>query len=79
MKEDNDNEAGPGLEHSLRAFRNRAYRQLWSGLIVNGFANWITRLTVGWFVFDQTGWFFHCAVVCPSEPSSMLMPKTRAR
>ena len=55
MKEDNDNEAGPGPRHSLRAFRNRAYRQLWSGLIVNGFANWITRLSVGWFVFDQTG------------------------
>ena len=45
----------PRLWHSLRTFRNRAFRQLWSGIVVNGFANWITRLTVGWFVFDQTG------------------------
>ncbi len=48
-------EAEPRLWHSLRTFRNRAFRQLWSGVVVNGFANWITRLTVGWFVFDQTG------------------------
>ena len=47
-------EAEPRLWHSLRTFRNRAFRQLWSGIVVNGFANWITRLTVGWFVFDQT-------------------------
>lgn len=40
--------------HSLRAFRNRAFRRLWAGFIVNGFAIWINRLTVGWFVFDQT-------------------------
>ena len=40
--------------HSLRVFRNRGYRRLWTGVIVNGFAVWISRLTVGWFVFDQT-------------------------
>ena len=40
--------------HSLRVFRNRGYRRLWTGVIVNGFAVWVSRLTVGWFVFDQT-------------------------
>lgn len=42
-------------KHPLRAFRNRAFRQLWTSVILNGFATWVTRLTVGWFVFDQTG------------------------
>ena len=42
-------------KHPLRAFRNRAFRQLWAGVILNGFATWVTRLTVGWFIFDQTG------------------------
>jgi MFS family permease len=42
-------------KHPLRAFRNRAFRQLWASVILNGFATWVTRLTVGWFVFDQTG------------------------
>ena len=40
--------------HALRAFRNNSFRHLWVGIIVNGFAIWIGRLTVGWFVFDQT-------------------------
>ena len=48
----------PGLApqrwHSLRAFRNGSFRHLWAGIIVNGFAIWMNRLTVGWFVFDQT-------------------------
>ena len=42
-------------KHPLRAFRNPAFRQLWAAVILNGFATWVTRLTVGWFVFDQTG------------------------
>lgn len=41
--------------HALRAFRNPAYRRLWVAIIVNGFAVWVSRLTVGWFVFDETG------------------------
>ncbi len=44
----------PQRWHSLRAFRNGSFRHLWAGIIVNGFAVWINRLTVGWFVFDQT-------------------------
>ena len=44
----------PQRWHSLRVFRTPSFRHLWAGIIVNGFAAWITRLTVGWFVFDQT-------------------------
>jgi MFS family permease len=40
--------------HSLRVFRNSGYRRLWAGITVNGFAIWINRVAVGWFVFDQT-------------------------
>ena len=39
------------FEHS----RNRAFRRLFTGVLLSGFGNWVTRLTVGWFVFDQTG------------------------
>ncbi len=49
-----EQDAEPRRWHSLRAFRNGAFRHLWAGIIVNGFAVWIGRLTVGWFVFDQT-------------------------
>ena len=44
----------PRRWHSLRAFRNGSFRHLWAGIVVNGFAVWSGRLTVGWFVFDQT-------------------------
>ncbi len=49
-----EQDAEPRRWHSLRAFRNGAFQHLWAGIIVNGFAVWIGRLTVGWFVFDQT-------------------------
>lgn len=65
----------PGRQ-SLRIFRNRAFRQLWAGLIVNGLANWVTRLTVGWFVFDQTGSAFLTAVsfAMQSAPGLIVAP-----
>ena len=47
---------------SLRTLRNRAFRRLLSAVVVNGFANWANRLTVGWFVFDQTNSAFLTAV-----------------
>ena len=66
----------PGIPHSLRAFRNHAYRQLWAGVIVNGFANWMTRLTVGWFVFDVTGSAFLTALsfTMQSLPGMVVAP-----
>ncbi len=39
----------------LRAARYRPFRQLWTASIVGGFAQWMNRLAVGWFVLDQTG------------------------
>ena len=68
--------ASPRRWHSLRSFRNRAYRRLWLGVITNGFASWITRLTVGWFVFDQTGSALLTAVsfTMQSAPSLVVAP-----
>ena len=64
------------LPHSLRTFRNPVYRRLWSGIVINGFANWITRLTVGWFVFDQTRSAFLTAVsfTMASAPGLLVAP-----
>ena len=39
----------------LRAARHRPFRQLWAGSIIAGFAQWMNRLAIGWFVLDQTG------------------------
>ena len=76
MNDDRNGEAEPRRWHSLRTFRNRAFRRLWSGIIVNGFANWMTRLTVGWFVFDQTGSALLTAVsfTMGSAPSLLVAP-----
>ena len=38
----------------LRAAHHKPFRQLWVATIVAGFANWMNRLAVGWFVLDQT-------------------------
>jgi MFS family permease len=51
---DGQPDLAPQRWHSFRAFRNGTFRHLWAGIIVNGFAVWINRLTVGWFIFDQT-------------------------
>ena len=38
----------------LRAARHKSFRQLWGAAVVAGFANWMNRVAVGWFVLDQT-------------------------
>ena len=38
----------------FRAARHKPFRQFWVASIVAGFANWMNRLAVGWFVLDQT-------------------------
>jgi MFS family permease len=76
VKQDRNGVAGPRLWHSLRTLRYPVFRQLWAGVIINGFANWITRLAVGWFVFDQTGSALLTAVsfTMGSAPGSLVAP-----
>ena len=46
----------------LRSLHNNAFRWLWTAGLLIGFGNWMQRLTISWFVLDQTGSVFLTAV-----------------
>jgi MFS family permease len=46
----------------LRSLHNNSFRWLWTVGLLIGFGNWMQRLTISWFVLDQTGSVFLTAV-----------------
>ena len=60
----NSEQSPPIPVHSgpLRSLHNNAFRWLWTVGLLIGFGNWMQRLTISWFVLDQTGSVFLTAV-----------------